>query len=173
MPITRRPAPFLRPFVRMLWAWDGAAACQSPRGDRERILPGGAMHIVLRLSDRRVRIFDGPEGTSGRIIGHAVVGGARATPYLRDVSGTDRSVGALLEPGAGEPLFGVPADALAGGHTSLEDLWRGEAGEARERLSEAGSVDRQLDVLESMLAARLRQARALHPAVVYALRRFR
>jgi transcriptional regulator GlxA family with amidase domain len=69
-------------------------------------------------------------------------------------------------------LFGVPAGELAGRHTPLQDLWGPSAVEARERLSEAGGLQRKLDVFEALLAARLPTVRGLHPAVAQALERF-
>jgi AraC-like DNA-binding protein len=127
------------------------------------------MHLVFRLTEHPLRLFDGVESLAGRAIGLAVVGGVRASVYVRDVSEPVRSVGAQLHPGASDLLFGVPAGELAGRHTALEDLWGEFAGEARERLLEADGPERQLELLESLLAARLPRVRALHPAVAHAL----
>ena len=50
--------------------------------------------------------FDGLEDRCGRTIDHAIVGGARAAFYVRDISKPVRSVGAQLQPGAAEILLG-------------------------------------------------------------------
>ncbi len=169
---TRHPGPRLSPFVKILWATDQTASSRSVATDRERVLPTGGMHLVFRVSDHPLRLFDDINDPSGHIVGHAVVGGARVRFYVREISGPVRSVGVQLHPGAAELLFGVPADELAGRHTPLEDLWGRFAVEARDRLIEAGGPERQLDVLESLLAARLPTVRGLHPAVAHALGRF-
>jgi AraC-like DNA-binding protein len=44
--------------------------------------------------------------------------------------------------------------------------------EARERLLDAARPERQLDLFEDLLAARLPEVRGLHPAVAHALARF-
>jgi AraC-like DNA-binding protein len=170
MRLTRAPRPALRPFVRSLWAIDLAGEpALGPA--RERVLPAGSMHLAIRLSDDPLRVFDGVDDATGRAMGLAVVGGARAGFYVRDVSRPARSVGAELEPGASALLFGAPADALAERHTPLDELWGRAAAEARERLDAARGLDERLDLLEALLAARLPRVRAVHPAVAHALGR--
>jgi AraC-like DNA-binding protein len=167
----RAPSPLLRPFVKVLWVSERDDTALPP-GARERVLPTGCMHLVFRLSDHPVRIYDSVDDGTGRDLSHAVVGGARATYYVRDTSPASRSIGAQFYAGAAELLLGVPADELADRHTPLEDLWGRSAQRARERLLEAGSPERQLAVFESLLASRLPRLRAMHPAVAEALQRF-
>ena len=164
----RAPPPVLRPFVHALWAIDGTGPPSAAA--RERVLPTGAMHLALRVSDAPFRFFD-DAGAAG-LESHAVVGGARAVPYLKEIATPAVSVGAHLRPGASALLFGAPAVELAGRHTPLAALWGRVEAETRERLMEAGSPAARLDVLEETLAARLPRARALHPAVALALTRF-
>jgi AraC-like DNA-binding protein len=168
--LARTPAPVLRPFVKTFWASDGAADPRTPRTDRERVLPTGDAHLVIRLSEHPLRVYDGIDDREGRRVGLAVVGGARARHYVRDVSEPVRSVGAALRPGAATLLFGVSAAELAERHTPLEDLWGASSADARVRLLEVGAIDRQLALFEALLAARLRRVRGLHPAVAIALR---
>lgn len=163
--LCRPPHPLLRPFVSTLWASDAPAA-----GSREIVLPTGAMHLVLRLTDAPLIVYDGA-APGGRELGCALVGGARTAAYVRDVSRPSRSVGAMLRAGAAELLFGVPADALAERHTRLDDLWGASAAEARDRVRAAASPADQLDVFERVLAARLPRAGALPPVVADALAR--
>jgi AraC-like DNA-binding protein len=170
--LRRPPRPALRPFVRLLWATDGGAGEPGGAG-REAVLPTGAMHLVFRTAGGPLRLFEGPGDLAGRTTGGAVVGGARAAPYLREVPAASRSVGAMLEPGAASLLAGVPADALAGRHTPLEDLWgRAASAEAHERLALAPSPAAALELLEALLAARLPRVRGVHPAVAEALALF-
>jgi AraC-like DNA-binding protein len=167
--VNRRPRPSLRPFVETVWALDGAPEARSSTPRREHVVPTGAMHVVFRLSDNPLRLFDGEADRHGRVVSTAVVGGARARFYIRDVSEPLCSVGAQLRPGAAEALFRMHADELAMRHTALEDLWGASVASMREQLEEAGSLGRRLDLFESMLAERLPQARGLHPAVAQAL----
>jgi AraC-like DNA-binding protein len=170
--LSRPPKAALRPFVDVLWASDGEDAPPAASG-RELVLPTGAVHVVFRLCDRPLRLFRDDGDRSGHCVGCAVIGGVRASSYLRDVSMPAPSVGALLRPGAAELVIGVPAGALANAHTRLEDVWgAGIVTEVRERVSEAGSASHRIDALEAALAARLPRARGIHPLVAHALARF-
>lgn len=134
------------------------------------MLPTGASHVVFRVDDVPLRLYDGAKD-EGRLVGCAVVGGARSRFYVRDASRPASSVGAQLHPGAGSLLLGVPGEELAERHVALANLWGGAAEESRARIAEAGSLEAQLDVFESILAERLPRVRRMHPAVAGALAR--
>lgn len=168
MSLQRVPVPVLRPFIALLWAADDTGR-PALRAVRERVLPTGSMHLVFRLSPDPLRVFEALDSPLGQTLGHALIGGARASCYIRDVSAPSRSVGAMLRPGAALPLFGVSAAAFSGQHTRLDDVWGRAADAARERLLELETPERQLDYFESLLVARLPRVRGLHPAIAEAL----
>lgn len=159
--------PALRSLIHRLWASDGEH--QPTR--RELVLPTGAMHLVLRLADEPLRLYDGPGDATGSSVATAVVGGARSAAYLRDVSRPVPTVGAQLHPGAACFFFAPPADVLAERHLPLEDLWGGFAAEAREQLAAAPTPEARIERFEALLVARLRAGATLHPAIAAALRR--
>lgn len=168
MMLARAPCPLLQPLVRMLWASEGAEA-SGPTG-LERVLPTGAMHLVFRLSDSPLRLLEGGRPQS---VGRTVVGGARASYYVREVSRPVSSVGIQFHPGAAPLLLGVPAHTLAERHTALEDVWGPVVEELRERLRAERSPSARLALVERWLLGRLRHTRgAVHPAVGLALQRF-
>ena len=140
-------------------------------GRREHVIPTGRMHLVFRLSDDPLRLFEHDEDREGHVVSTMVVGGARARYYIRDVSKPLCSVGALLRPGAAEVLFGVHAHELSDRHTALEDLWGADATSMRDQLGDARSCEGRLDAFERLLAQRLPVVRGLHPAVARALER--
>ncbi len=157
-----------------VWAIDPASPdprSWSPR--REHVLPTGGMHLVFRLGDDPLRVFDDQDDQQGTVVSTMVVGGARAGFYIRDVTRPLCSVGAQLRPGAAQSLFGVDADELSGRHTALEDIWGAVAGSMRAKLAGAPSIEARLDLLECLLAERLPVVRGLHPAVAQALQQFR
>lgn len=171
--LRRDPIPPLRPFVKTLWAVEPCDRAQDGACFRERVLPTGDMHLVFRSSAHSLRILDGPDDCCGHAFGHALVGGARANGYLREVMPGGASVGAQLRHGVCVALFSAPADELAGRHTMLDDLWGEDASLACERIFSARDAARQLDAFEAILVARLPRVRGLHPAVSMALARFR
>jgi AraC-like DNA-binding protein len=171
--VKRLPRAALRPFVEMLWTLDEARQAQGRMGRREHVIPTGGMHLVFRLSDDPLRLFDDQHDREGRVVSTMVIGGARARFYIRDVSRPLCSVGAVLRPGAAEVLFGVDADELSGKHTALEDLWGPRAVSIRDELAELSLPEARLDAFERLLAGRLPVVRGLHPAVAHALQQFR
>lgn len=137
----------MHPLIERVWCTDSEAA-----PGIERVLPTGAMHVVLRFADAPLSLV---EDGRLRTIGHAIVGGARSGFYTRVVGGRSRSVGAMLKPGAANALFGTSAESLAERHTPLEDLWGREA----ERLRDAvGTSKYPLAVFTNALSKRLATA---------------
>lgn len=181
MYVSRPPSGPLRAFVAQLWLADDTDLPPRAEACREHVIPTGAMHLVIRLSDTPLRIYASDVAREAEELGCAVVGGARSTYYVRDTTARVRSVGAMLHPGASLPLLGVPADALAERHTRLAALW-GEAATAAlrdqlraERCDERGNErgnDDPLAVFEAALAARLPRLRGVHPVIAHAVARF-
>jgi AraC-like DNA-binding protein len=171
MTFSRPPGPRLRGLVEVLWASQDSGP---PAGSgRELVLPTGSLHLVLRLHDEPLRVFRDADDATGFSVSTAVIGGARAAPYLRDVSRPVASVGALLRPGAAALLIGAPAAAFSGCHTPLEDVWgHGAVERLRARLAEAGEASRRLDLFEDALRARLSGLRRIDPRILHALLAF-
>lgn len=167
MSFARAPRAALRPFIKQLWISDGRDAVAGAR--REHVLPTGAMHVVLRLDDEPVRLWN--ERGQDLTFGTAVVGGMRSTYYVKELRPA-RTVGAQLHPAASLPLLGVPADELGERHTRLEDLWDAQAAALRTRLLEARSPADALARFEATLESRLPRARGVHPGIAHALVRF-
>lgn len=163
------PHVTLRPFVKQLWVSHSQA---QPAGTREHVLPTGQMHLVFRLAGPPLRIFQGPDDRTGSTFKGPVVGGARASFYVKELGEPVLSVGVQLLPGAAQALFGVSAEELAGRHTSASELLGAQADSMLQQLCEQGSPMQQLLRLESMLAARLPRVHGLHPGVADILGKF-
>ena len=154
----------------MLWLADQSG---SPNVPREHVIPTGEMHLVLRLSDHPLRLFDDDADAVGRIVGTSIVAGPRSRFHVKDVSMPVQSVGVQIYPWAAESLFGAPPDELAGRHLTLDDLWGGAAQPLRERLQEARGPEARLALLDDVLAERLARVPRVHPAAAEAIERFR
>ncbi|MBZ0230834.1 MAG: AraC family transcriptional regulator, partial [Deltaproteobacteria bacterium] len=59
---SRPPIPALRPFVRVVWVTEGKP---DARVRRERVLPTGGVHVVLRSAP--LRVYDGDADLDGRL----------------------------------------------------------------------------------------------------------
>ena len=169
MLFTRAPRPALRPYVRQLWAIEPERGSHA-RPAREHVLPTGLMHLALRLAGPPLRVFGSEQDNRGTTLTQAVVGGARSSYYIREAGTAARSVGVLLEPGASALLFGAGSDELAQRHTTLSDLWGLDAGHWMDQLDASPDAARRLELLEDLIARRLRAGPGPHPAVTGALR---
>jgi AraC-like DNA-binding protein len=161
----RRPHPALRPYVEAVWA---TAAPVQPAAPREHVLPCNGMHLAIRL-DGPLRLYRDAGDLHGEAVSAAVVAGARAGFYVKDTTQPSRSVGVILRPGATQALFGCDADELAASHTFLDALWGAAASRLHEALLECDDEMHQLELMQSALFARLRPARAMHPAIARAM----
>jgi AraC-like DNA-binding protein len=130
------------------------------------------MHLVFRLSPDPIRIFDSVHDYEGVAFRRGVVGGIRAGFYVKQILPSARTVGAMLQPGVSQCLFGAKADELAQRHTSIEDLWGPAAFHLWEELQEETDRHRQLEIFETFLARRLPRVQGMHPAIAHALSRF-
>ncbi len=170
MLLQRQPTPLLRPYVHSLWA---SAEPHTPSGRslREHVLPTGHMHLVLRLGDAPLRVFDSPQDAHGCVLDSAVIGGMRDAYYVKDVSQPVDAVGCQLKPGAALALFGFAAHEFSGRHTGLDALWGVAAQSLRMQLQDTADLTERLAIFEAALAKRLRPQRTMHPAIVQLLPR--
>jgi AraC-like DNA-binding protein len=170
MRLRRTPRSELRPYVRLLWAYD-----EGPAGEpsREHVLPTGDMHVVIRLSGGSLRLFTDASDRVGRTAGSALIGGPRSRFYVRQVDGPAHSVGAQLRPGAAEALFDIPAEEFSERHVDLHDVCGQEASSLQARLAEAPQPAARVDCFEAWLMHRVPRIHAMHPAVAQALTELR
>lgn len=152
----------------MVSLWASEDGDPAPQTARELVVPNGGTHLALRL-DAPLRLFTDAADARGHLVGHAVIGGARAIAHHRSLAIPSRSVGAQLRPGIATWLFGASAAELAGTHTALDAVWGPAAERIHARLLEAPTAAARLVLLEEELGSRLANARRLHPLVAAAL----
>lgn len=162
----RRPVhPALLPYVEELWHSEAGASDVA----RERSLPSGRRHLVIRLTDTPIAIFADAHDSVGARFHGGVLGGGRAGAYLRGCADPVVSVGATLRP-AGLALLGLRADDVGAPHHGLADVWA-PAARLRERLQALADAAARLDHLEAALVAVAPASDPTPAAVRMALRR--
>lgn len=168
----RPPHPLLAGLIKTAWFSAPSQGGSTRAPAREHVMPTGLMHLVFRLDGPAVRIFKNAADDTGSQLGHALVGGARAGFYAKDVTAPAQAIGMQLLPGAAQALLGLPADELTGRHVRLEDVWGSSAGLMREQLLAAPTPQKKLHTFETLLLQRLAGTSppAAHPAVTRALR---
>lgn len=127
------------------------------------------MDLVFNLAEDRIRIDDPANPGLARTLSGALVAGVRTRGYLVDPRQRSALVGVHFRPGGAFPFLGISPSEIVNAHVQLDELWGSHARSLREQLLDAGSAKEKLGVLEAMLLAKLRRARAGHPAVRRAL----
>jgi AraC-like DNA-binding protein len=164
----RRPGPPLCEFVEALWTFDGFVQAH----EKERIMPDGALALVVNLHEDRTRIYDPRDFNRCQTLNGCLAVGTQSEFFVIDTAEQLRVAGVQFRPGGAFPFLGMPAGELHGLHVELDALWGGCARELRDRLLEAGTGEAAFDVMEEALLARARGRLERHPAVGYGLGRF-
>jgi AraC-like DNA-binding protein len=142
-------------FVELFWYWP-----DSPRPfKRERILPMGAVELVIRLESPR-------PSQSG-------IAGPRSQPMIIGRHATNPLLGVHFKPGGAFPFLGFPFGELHNTWLTLEDLW----GEKRAKrllclLHEAPTIELKFQLLERWLTWIADHPLKHHAAIAFALGEF-
>ena len=152
----RVPGKPLSDFVKLFWYWIGHPQPHT----RERILPMGSVELVIQLNNPRT-------SNSGMT-------GPRSESFLIERRATDKLLGVHFKPGGAFPFLAFPYTELHNKHITLAELW-GErlADRLLCLLNEAPTVEQKFRTLERWLLGIANQPFQHHPAVMFAVDRFR
>jgi AraC-like DNA-binding protein len=146
----------LADFVELFWFWNG----YHQEYGKERLMPMGSVELVIQLENAR-------PSASG-------LSGPRSESLIIERTDQDRLLGIHFKPGGAFPFLQFPYGDLHNSAVTLDELW----GDKRARrllnlLHEAGTVDRQFQVLEGWLTWIAARPLRHHAAVSFAISKFR
>jgi len=168
--LTHTPRPPLSNFVELFWFYDG----YSPGShSKERLMPDGSVELVINLNEDEARIYDPHNLDKYQGLPGALLCGPHSSFFVIDTAQQASVIGIHFKPGGAFPFFKMPASELRNLHVALEDLWGREAGSLRERLLEARTPEKKIQVLEQCLLEQAFKPLERHRAVNCALRLFR
>ncbi len=162
------PRPPLSNFVELLWLYEG----YSQPHDKERLLPNGAMELVVNLKDDVVRVYDRRDPNKFQSSRGALLVGVQSEYFVIDTAEQQSVIGVHFKPGGAFPFFKIPAGEFHNQHLSLDLLWGSGARDLRDRLREAPTPERKFQILEQSLLAHARKPLTRHPAVDFAIQKF-
>lgn len=163
-----QPRPPLDQLVDFLWV----AKIYSAQAQRERVLPSGALALVINLGAERFDMYEHDDAPEPLDFPSAILCGGRARPLVIGTSVLGSTIGVHFKPGGARPFFDVPAGALEEHVVSLEAVW-GAAGTAlRAQLLEAPTDAARVTILEDALLERARGPLAMPPLLRAALAAF-
>jgi AraC-like DNA-binding protein len=162
--IQQPPSAPLAPFIDFLWYFEGDLPVT-----RERVLPTGAMQLVINLDADEIRWYSGPDfGVVHRIPG-AALGGPYEEPVVIDTAEQRRVMGVAFKAMGAAPFLLCPANAIGGSQVPLDLLWGVDGAVLRERLLEADSPRTMLTLVDRFLRCRGAGRLCLDPAVAFAV----
>ncbi len=161
--------PPLSAFIEFFWLYEGGI----PVHKKERRLPDGSASLIINLHDEQIRTYDRYAPDRFRDCGGIVISGAHSEFALIDTACQKEVLGVQFRVGGAFPFLALPLNELHNDIVSLDMLWSGTAIDLREQLLAARTREMRFLVLEQFLLAQLnRQARRIHPTVIYALKEF-
>jgi AraC-like DNA-binding protein len=168
----RRPTGLLAPFVDTIWYFESSSFAR----ERERILPTGAMQLLVNLEEDEIRTYHGPGYAEIERLPGAVLSGAYRGHFAIDTAEQRSIAGVAFRSGGAFPFFREPADEVSGVHVELGSLWGRGGGTLRERLLEVSTRTRSpeaiLDLLERELLVRTVRPLDRDPALEFAMSAF-
>src|SRR5215831_5858277 len=163
------PKAPLSNFVELFWYWDGFPSRQH---SHERLMPDGAVAMVINLKEDQARIYDRNNLRAYSSFPGALVCGPHSDFFVIDTAGQASVMGIQFRPGGAFPFFKLPVDELHNLHVSLADLWGARASELRERVQAGRTPKAKVEVMERFLTAQALRGFDRHPAVGFALGEF-
>jgi len=146
------PKPPLSHFVENLWLVEGYATDFR----REKILPDGAIELIIDLDTNPKTIFEDETSERFRTVSKGWISGERTRYIVIGAEMNQSMVGIRFKPGGAYPFFGFPISELSESVTELELIWGDLVDEIRNQLAEIESPEARLLWVESFL---LRQAK--------------
>lgn len=129
------PRPPLSDVIDLFWRFDGYVSTH----EKERVLPTGAMQIVISLRSNGFRVYDADDTASRGSFSGTILVGPYAESTVINTADVFSTIGIAFKPGGGRPFFRFPAHELRNREADLDAIWgAAAANELRERLLEAG-----------------------------------
>jgi methylphosphotriester-DNA--protein-cysteine methyltransferase len=161
------PSPVLRPFVESFWYHEGFVVDYS----LERLLPDGAIELILDLTEGPKRWLDPERDPRPRSVQRSWISGQHSRHILIETTESSSMMGVRFRPGGAHPFLDVPVSELNDSVVEMECLWGARAHELRERILGARSIEERFRHLERALLERGQGRLESDPYLSHALSR--
>ncbi|MBI4662763.1 MAG: AraC family transcriptional regulator [Verrucomicrobia bacterium] len=166
--LTHVPEAPLSEFVDWFWYFEGLA----PSYTRERVMPHGALELIINLDSAPKRLFDREDYSKFRSFTRSWISGAQSEYLVIDAMPNSSMMGIHFKPGGAYPFFGFPMTELQDSVVELDALWGLDAAALRDRLLELPSAEHKFQALERFLLTHTQKPLRRDARVAFALRAF-
>jgi AraC-like DNA-binding protein len=166
--LTHIPQNPLGEFIDWFWFYEGL----QPGYAKERILPHGALELVIDLQSGPKRLYDREDHSRFQQYRRSWISGTHSQFIVIEATENSSMMGIHFKPGGAYPFFDFPISELKDTVVELETIWGNAAMDLRDELLQASTPFQKFHVLEKFLLDRAR--RPLHhvPALRFALSQF-
>jgi AraC-like DNA-binding protein len=159
------PQPPLSQFVENLWLIEEFSADYT----REKILPDGAIELIIDLDPQPKSIFADETSAAFRTVSKGWISGERTRYIVIGAAANQSMVGIRFRPGGAYPFFHFPISELSESVTELELIWGSLVDEIRDQLLEIKSPDERLLRLEAFLLGQARRSLEANRLITFAV----
>lgn len=138
-----------------------------PPHQREKIIPDGAIQIIIDLHDRPKRKFETERGATGRSFARSWISGMQMSPVIIEAQQNASLLIIRFRPGGARPFLGFASEGLNGEVEPFEDVLDVAAVELRERVLEGATPAAKLQAVECWLRLRLQDCHAPPPVIAH------
>jgi AraC-like DNA-binding protein len=158
-----RPLPPLDRFVELVTYYEAF----KPGHTKEKLLPDGAVEIVVDLTDTPKRLFDRDDQTSFTMFRHAWISGMRNRWIVIEAAPGASMTVIRFRPGGAFPFLGFAADAITDTVVPLDAVLGPASASLRDRLLEAPTPLLKLAAAETWLLEQAAGRLVANPVVEY------
>jgi AraC-like DNA-binding protein len=158
-----RPGPPLDRFVELVTYYSG----YEPDHSKERLLPDGAVEIIVDLTDTPKRLYDRGDHARSTAFREAWISGMRREWIVIEAAPGASMVVIRFRPGGAYPFLGFAVEAITDCVNPLDEVLGVAAASLRERVLAAPTVAAKMRAVESWLGERARGRLESHPAIEY------
>ena len=162
------PRAPLSEFIEWFWYYEGL----EPEAPMERVLPHGALELIIDLRSEPKRLFDREDQRRFTRFRRGWLSGAHSGYIVIEAMAGGSMIGAHFKPGGAHPFFRFPVNELQDSVVELENIWGRAFDTLRDELLEAPTAAAKFRVLEEFLLEQARGSSIAPLRVSYALKRF-
>jgi AraC-like DNA-binding protein len=130
----------------------------APQHDRERLIPDGAIQVIVDLTERSKRLYAGETSPAGVDFARSWISGMQQRWIVIEAQQAASMMIVRFRPGAARLLTGHDASAIAGSVHPLDAVIGRGAASLRDRILEAEGIGAKFAAAEGWLLERLADA---------------
>lgn len=163
------PRAPLDSMVELMTFYSGYA----PQHHREKLIPDGAIQIIVDLTERPKKLFASETGPVSVDFRHAWISGMQQRWIVIEAQPMSSMLIIRFKPGGAYPVVGHDAETLSNAIHSLDDVLGAAAASLRDRLLDMPGPEAKFAAAEHWLMEQLRTPRPVEGAVQHVAARLR